>query len=112
MLGSPEDTPAVGFQINADAAQKHVGTSEVGSNIIALVAVRSHALEMMQWAASLRALGIACEVYETVQVHKGETPPRPKKQLGEQPISSGTARLSPLSATNKICWQRPPGNRY
>lgn len=73
LLGSPEDTPAVGFQINIDAVHKLAGSEADSRRPVALVAGRSHALDMMAWAAALRELGIACAVFETVSAHEAQT---------------------------------------
>jgi ATP phosphoribosyltransferase regulatory subunit len=64
LLGNPVDAPAVGFQVNVDAIWKRFGTEPNIISTVALIASRAHAKLVFDWANGLRAIGVACEVFE------------------------------------------------
>lgn len=68
LLGSAEDTPAVGFQLNADAIWKQTGYPDNFANrtTLALVGEQSQAVALTWWAKTLREEGFACAIYENV----------------------------------------------
>jgi histidyl-tRNA synthetase len=64
LLGSPVDAPAIGFQVNVDELWKRFGRELNTMKPITLVGGRTHAMQVLNWANALRAVGTVCNVLE------------------------------------------------